>query len=86
MRVTNGIPLGCQLLLPVGTVNSVETLKVLVLDRPASSPWMWESWAVEGSKGAEFGPATRGPFPLYVVVEMPWILVPWIMMSWILVS
>jgi hypothetical protein len=26
-RVTNGIPLGCLLLLPVGTVNSVQTLK-----------------------------------------------------------
>jgi hypothetical protein len=26
-RVTNGIPLGCPLLLPVGTVNSVATLK-----------------------------------------------------------
>jgi hypothetical protein len=29
MRVTNGIPLGCPLLLPVRTVNSVATLKVL---------------------------------------------------------
>jgi len=28
MRVTNGIPLGCPLLLPVGTVNWVQTLKV----------------------------------------------------------
>jgi hypothetical protein len=27
MRVTNGIPLGCPLLLPVGAVNYVETLK-----------------------------------------------------------
>jgi hypothetical protein len=27
MRVTNGIPLGCSLLFPVGTVNSVQTLK-----------------------------------------------------------
>jgi hypothetical protein len=27
MRVTNGIPLGCSLLLPVGIVNSVRTLK-----------------------------------------------------------
>jgi cullin 1 len=27
MRVTNGIPLGSPLLLPVGTVNSVQTLK-----------------------------------------------------------
>jgi hypothetical protein len=27
MRVTNAIPLGCSLLLPVGTVNSVQTLK-----------------------------------------------------------
>jgi hypothetical protein len=29
MRATNGIPLGCSLLLPVDTVNSVRTLKVL---------------------------------------------------------
>jgi hypothetical protein len=29
MRVTNGIPLGCPLLLPVGTVNCVATLKVI---------------------------------------------------------
>jgi hypothetical protein len=28
MRVTNGIPLGRSLLLPVGTVNCVQTLKV----------------------------------------------------------
>ena len=27
MRVPNGIPLGCPLLLPVGTVNRVQTLK-----------------------------------------------------------
>jgi beta-fructofuranosidase len=27
MRVTNGNPLGCPLVLPVGTVNSVQTLK-----------------------------------------------------------
>jgi hypothetical protein len=27
MRVTNGIPLGCSLLLPVGTVNHVATRK-----------------------------------------------------------
>jgi hypothetical protein len=29
MRVTNCIPLGCSLLLPVGTVNYVETLKAI---------------------------------------------------------
>jgi hypothetical protein len=29
MRVTNDIPLGCSLLLPVGTVNCVQTLKVM---------------------------------------------------------
>jgi hypothetical protein len=29
MRVTNGIPLGCPLLLPVRSVNCVQTLKVL---------------------------------------------------------
>jgi hypothetical protein len=27
VRVANGIPLGCPLLLPVGTVNCVQTLK-----------------------------------------------------------
>jgi hypothetical protein len=31
MRVTNGILLGIPLLLPVGTVNSVQTLKVLII-------------------------------------------------------
>jgi hypothetical protein len=31
MHVTNGIPLGCPLLLPVGTVNCVQTLKVRCL-------------------------------------------------------
>ena len=42
---------------------------VFVLDRPASSPWMWESWALPNSKGSAFGPATRGPFPLYACCE-----------------
>ena len=41
---------------------------ILVLDRPASSPWMWESWAL-GTKGAAFGPKTRGPFPLYACFD-----------------
>jgi hypothetical protein len=31
MRVTNGIPLGSSLLLPVDTVNCVQTLKVQAL-------------------------------------------------------
>jgi phosphoglycerate dehydrogenase-like enzyme len=31
MRVTSGMHLGCSLLLPVGTVNSVQTLKVKLL-------------------------------------------------------
>jgi hypothetical protein len=30
MRVNNGIPLGCSLLLPVATVNSIQTLKAPV--------------------------------------------------------
>jgi hypothetical protein len=34
--VTNGIPLGCSLLLPVGTVNSVQTLKVFSLYQSAA--------------------------------------------------
>ena len=42
---------------------------IFVLDRPASSPWMWESWALPRSKGSAFGPATRGPFPLYACCE-----------------
>jgi hypothetical protein len=29
MRETNGIPLGCSLILPVGTVNPVQTLKAV---------------------------------------------------------
>jgi hypothetical protein len=42
-RVTNGIHLGCSLLLPVGTGNYVQTLKVprctsLVVDRAKTSP------------------------------------------------
>jgi hypothetical protein len=35
MRVTNGIPLGRPLLLPVGTVNSVQTLKALAFQKAA---------------------------------------------------
>jgi hypothetical protein len=31
MRVTNSIPLGCSLLLPVDTVNCVQTLQVVML-------------------------------------------------------
>ena len=45
---------------------------ILVLDRPASSPWMWESWATPNTPkpGAlEFGPSTRGPFPLYACFD-----------------
>jgi hypothetical protein len=40
--VTNGIPLGCPLLLPVGTVNGVQTLKAstieIVVERWAPPP------------------------------------------------
>jgi hypothetical protein len=32
MRVANAISLGCSLLLPVDTVNCVQTLKALVMD------------------------------------------------------
>ena len=50
---------------------------ILVLDRPASSPWMWESWAIKNSdmvgtasaSELQFGPATRGPFPLYACFD-----------------
>jgi Na+/proline symporter len=38
MRGTNGIPLGCPLLLPVGTVNCVQTLKVLRVCKQVQ-PW-----------------------------------------------
>jgi hypothetical protein len=37
MRVTNGIPLGCSLLLPVDTVNSVQTLKAAQREPQGSS-------------------------------------------------
>jgi hypothetical protein len=46
-RVTNGTPLGCPLLLPVGTVNCVQTLKAGVLSKSAAvcmrlhSPTRW---------------------------------------------
>ena len=46
--------------------------KILVLDRPASSPWMWESWATPNTPKPgtlEFGPSTRGPFPLYACYD-----------------
>jgi hypothetical protein len=33
MRVTNGIPLGCLLILPIVTVNCAQTLKDLALHR-----------------------------------------------------
>ena len=45
---------------------------ILTLNRPASSPWMWESWATPNtSKPGEliFGPTTRGPFPLYACFD-----------------
>jgi hypothetical protein len=35
--VTNGIPLGCSLLLPVDTVNPVQTLKVYELPWPTTA-------------------------------------------------
>jgi hypothetical protein len=36
--MTNGIPLGCPLLLPVGTVNSVQTLKAQCSQCPPPLP------------------------------------------------
>ena len=45
---------------------------ILTLNRPASSPWMWESWATPNtSKPGDliFGPTTRGPFPLYACFD-----------------
>jgi hypothetical protein len=40
MRVTNGIPLGCSLLLPVDTVNSVQTLKAAEVGMTAALLFM----------------------------------------------
>ena len=37
-RVTNGIPLGCSLFLPVHTVNCIQTLKAKVIGEAASEP------------------------------------------------
>jgi hypothetical protein len=37
MHVTNGIPLGCSLLLPVGTVNSATTLKAITIGRSGAA-------------------------------------------------
>jgi hypothetical protein len=37
--VTNGIPLGCPLFSPVGTVNFVQTLKACSLCGMLSHPW-----------------------------------------------
>jgi hypothetical protein len=48
MRVTNGILLGCSLLSPVGTVNSVQILKATASNGPGSEvkkPW-WVSIGV----------------------------------------
>jgi phosphatidylinositol kinase/protein kinase (PI-3 family) len=42
MRVADGIPLGCSLLLPVGTVNSARTLKVLLHKICTHSPELVE--------------------------------------------
>jgi hypothetical protein len=62
MRVTNDIPLGCALLLPVDTVNCVQTLKdrrwlKLILVLPGSDREIVPSWY-----GARFqtGFCTRG--------------------------
>jgi hypothetical protein len=39
MRVTNGIPLGLSLLLPVETVNSVQTLKAIAMKMLMNLGW-----------------------------------------------
>jgi hypothetical protein len=54
-RVTNGIPLGCPLFLPVHTVNCIQTLKVpsisaddadyLVAGGTSGVYWRGETWA-----------------------------------------
>ena len=36
---------------------------ILTLARPWHSPFMWESWSVDG--GQTWTPAARGPFPMY---------------------
>ena len=45
MRLANAIPLGCSLLLLVGTVNCVQTLKAVIISKRADDA---------------FGPATDG--------------------------
>jgi hypothetical protein len=55
MRVTNGIPLGCPLLLPVDTVNCVQTLKV---DTRRYEPTVG-AYVVECWREARCGGATR---------------------------
>jgi hypothetical protein len=40
-RVTNDIPLGCPLFLPVHTVNCVQTLKVTVRKEPSNFGYDW---------------------------------------------
>jgi hypothetical protein len=47
MRVTNATPLGCSLLLPGGTVNSVQTLKV----HKSPKKWMVQQLPPRGNRG-----------------------------------
>jgi hypothetical protein len=47
MRVTNGIPLGFPLLLPVGTVNCVQTLKVLRTEPTSQFQTHWRELGKE---------------------------------------
>jgi hypothetical protein len=60
MRVTNGIPLGCSLLLPVDTVNFVQTRKVFLWQAQHCAnlvlqQWRWRRqqwrWRVEWQAG-----------------------------------
>jgi hypothetical protein len=48
MRVTNGIPLGSPLLLPVDTVNCVATRKAKSIGSSAN-PTSWVRWLVHGT-------------------------------------
>jgi hypothetical protein len=52
-RVTNGIPLGCPLFLPVDTVNCVQTLKVIWIGG-ASLFWIFEQETIANIPQALF--------------------------------
>jgi hypothetical protein len=62
-RVTNGIPLGCSLLVPVDTVNGVQTLKASA-QTPTGVRYLYADWPVATLYNNEGFPAL--PFVLEV--------------------